>query len=157
MKFLKVTLYATAVPLGLAITIWFVSRSDLPGGSGAFQSATNSKWASTLLTAAYGFGLTLTGVALGAIYRRLIKLRTAGVEKIGIGQLLSDVLGSVDFYIGLVGAPIVYGLLWQSLADISFAGLTIIALQNGFTSHAILDQFVSGRPAQAPAGGVPHA
>jgi hypothetical protein len=152
MKFLRVPLYVAAVLAGLAITVWFVSRSEVPGGSGAFQSATTSKWTSTLLTAAYGFGLTLAGVALGATYRRLIKLRTAGVEKIGIRQLLGDVFTSVDFYTGLVGAPIVYGLLWQSLADISLAGLSVIALQNGFSSHAILDQFVSSKPAQPAAG-----
>ena len=67
-----------------------------------------------------------------------------------------DVFTSVDFYIGLVGAPIVYGLLWQSLVDISLAGLSIIALQNGFTSHAVLDQFVSSKPPQLAAANDPH-
>jgi hypothetical protein len=151
MKFFKLVSSTTAVLVGLAITVWFASRSQVPGASGAFQSETISKWTSTLLTAVYGFCLTLTGVALGAMYRRLIKLRTDGVDKIGARQLLGDVFTSVDFYVGLVGAPIVYGLLWQSLADISLAGLTIIALQNGFTSHAILDQFVSSKPAQPAA------
>jgi hypothetical protein len=78
--------------------------------------------------------------------------RTAGVDKVGARPLLRDVFSSVDFYIGLVGAPIVYGLLWRSLADISLAGLSVIALQNGFTSHAILDQFVSNKPAQTAVG-----
>jgi hypothetical protein len=112
MKSFKLASSTAAVLIGLAITVWFVSRSQIPTASGAFQSATISKWTSTLLTAAYGFCLTLTGVALGATYRRLIKLRAAGVDKIGIWQLLADVFTSVDFYIGLVGAPIVYGLLW---------------------------------------------
>jgi hypothetical protein len=155
MKFVKVASSTAAALIGLAITIWFVSRSDVPGASGAFQSATTSKWTTTLLTAAYGFCLTLAGVALGATYRRLIKLRTAGEDKIPVGQLLGAVFSSVDFYIGLVGAPIVYGLLWQSLADISLAGLSVIALQNGFTSHAILDQFVNSKPAQPAAGNDP--
>lgn len=107
------------------------------------------KWTNALFTAGYGFCLTLIGVAPGATYRRLITLRSAGVDKISFGKLIADVFCSVDFYVGIVGAPIVYGLLWQSLNDISLAGLSIIALQNGFTSHAILDQFVSSKP-QAP-------
>jgi hypothetical protein len=146
MKVLRYASLAAAALVGLGITYWFVSRSQVPGASGAFQSATTQKWTSTLLTAGYGFCLTLIGVALGATYRRLIKLRSAGVDKISFGKLIGDVCTSVDFYIGLVGAPIVYGLLWQSLVDISLAGLSIIALQNGFTSHAILDQFVSSKP-----------
>jgi hypothetical protein len=145
MKSFRYVVLVAAVFSGLSITFWFVSRSQVPGASGAFQSATAPKWTSTLLTAGYGFCLTLIGVALGATYRRLIKLRTAGVDKVAVRKLLGDVFTSVDFYIGLVGAPIVYGLLWQSLADISLAGLSIIALQNGFTSHAIIDQFVNSK------------
>jgi hypothetical protein len=156
MKFFKFASSTAAVLIGLAITVWFVSRSEVPAASGAFQSATNSKWTATLLTAIFGFCVTLTGVTLGAAYRRLIKLRTAGVDKIGVQQVLRDVFTSVDFYIGIVGAPIVYGLLWQSLADISLAGLSIIALQNGFTSHAILDQFVSAKPVQPAAENAPR-
>ena len=146
MKSFRYVAFVAAAIAGLAITFWFVSRSEVPGASGAFQSAAAPKWTITLLTAGYGFCLTLIGVALGATYRRLIKLRSAGVDKIPFGKLIADVFSSVDFYIGLVGAPIVYGLLWQSLIDISLAGLSIIALQNGFTSHAILDQFVSSKP-----------
>jgi hypothetical protein len=157
MKFFRFTFFTAAVLIGLAITTWFVSRSQVPGASGAFESVTTARWTSTLLTATYGFCLTLIGVALGSTYRRLIKLRAAGTDKIAILRLLGDVFTSVDFYIGLVGAPIVYGLLWQSLSDISLAGLTIIALQNGFTSHAILDQFVNSKPAEPAAAGKSRA
>jgi hypothetical protein len=133
------------VLIGFAITAWFVARSDVPGASGAFQSAGGHGWKGTALTAAYGFAVTLLGVALGAAYRRLIKLRASGVEKIAPRELLGDVLTSVDFQIGLVGAPVVFGLLWQALSDISLAGLSVIALQNGFASHAILEQIVADK------------
>ncbi len=149
MKVSKSVFFPAAVLIGFAITIWFVSRSQVPGPSGAFESITSSKGTSVVLTALYGFCLTLIGVLLGATYRRLIKLRSAGVEKIAAKQLIGDVITSVDFYMGLVGAPIVYGLLWQSLADISLAGLSVIALQNGFASHAILDQIITGKSGQS--------
>lgn len=139
-----------ALVIGFGITFFFVSRSDVPGASGAFEGTSAKGWQLLALTAGYGFLVTIVGVILGAIYRRLIKLRNAGTETVKLPSLLGDVFSSVDFLIGIVGAPIVYGLLWQSLADISIAGLTIIALQNGFASHAILDQFVGQGP-RAPA------
>lgn len=148
----KIIPLTAVVVIGFTITAWFVHRRDIPGASGAFQSGGAGDWMSFALTAGYGFVVTLVGVALGAAYRRLVKLGTSGTDRIKPLQLASDVINSVDFQIGLVGAPIVYGLLWQSISDIHLSGLTIIALQNGFTSHAILDQFVTGRPAQHAAG-----
>jgi len=149
----KIVSLIVAVLIGLAITAWFVHRRDIPGASGAFQSGGAGDWMSLALTAGYGFVVTLVGVALGAAYRRLVKLGAAGTDRVKPVQLASDVINSVDFQIGLVGAPIVYGLLWQSISDIHLAGLTVIALQNGFTSHAILDQFVTGRPPHHETGG----
>ena len=145
MRYVRIVSLIVVVLLGFAITAWFVTRSDVPGASGAFQSAGGHSWQGTALTAAYGFAVTLVGVALGAAYRRLIRLRSSGVDRVAPRHLVGDVLTSVDFQIGLVGAPIVFGLLWQSLSDISLAGLTVIALQNGFASHAVLEQIVGGR------------
>lgn len=132
--------------VGFSITLWFAARVHTPSASGAFQSNGESSALSTTLTACYGFAVTLFGVLLGAIYRRLVKLRGEGVEAIGPLAMVKTVLVSIDFQIGIVGAPIIYGLLWQSLADVSLVGLSVIALQNGFTAHAILDQFTSAKP-----------
>lgn len=145
-----------AILLGFVITMWFVHHNDLPSASGAFHSDGASSWQVVVLTAAYGFAVTLIGVALGAAYRRLVKIGASGTDKIAPLSLMKDVFSSVDFQIGLVGAPIVYGLLWQSISDIHLAGLTVVALQNGFASHAILDQFVSKASAPGgPAAGAP--
>jgi hypothetical protein len=153
MKPLRLLTLAAAVLVGLAITAWFVHRNEIPSASGAFQSAGAGSWQTVALTAAYGFAVTLVGVALGATYRRLVRLRASGVDAISPGKLIAAVVSSVDFQIGLVGAPVVYGLLWQSISDIHIAGLTIIALQNGFTSHAILDQLMGNKPQQPAAAG----
>ncbi len=135
---------------GFLITFWFAGRVHTPSASGAFQSNGGSRPLSVALSAGYGFAMTLFGVLLGATYRRLIKLRSDGVDAISPLRLLKTVFASVDFQIGLVGAPIIYGLLWQSLADVSLVGLTVIALQNGFTAHAILDQFTTQKPQNKP-------
>ena len=136
---------------GFMITLWFAGRVHTPSASGAFQSADGrSSPSSIALAAGYGFAMTLFGVLLGAAYRRLIKLRADSVDATNLLSLLKSVVASVDFQIGLVGAPIIYGFLWQSLADVSLAGLTVIALQNGFASHAILEQFAMPKSPKDP-------
>jgi hypothetical protein len=73
---------------GFMITLWFAGRVHTPSASGAFQSADGSSPSSIALTAGYGFAMTLFGVLLGAAYRRLIKLRTDGVDTINLLSLL---------------------------------------------------------------------
>src|SRR6266852_1377805 len=107
MKLVRVGSLVVVVLVGLGITTWFVSRSYLPMASGAFQSsAAGHSWVGTALTAGYGFGITLIGVALGATYRRLVRLRSGGTERVAPGKLIVDILSSIDFQIGLVGSPL---------------------------------------------------
>ena len=146
MRNVKLASLLVALCAGFAVTAWFVWHAGASGASGAFESPDNTGYKLVALTAAYGFAITLLGVALGAIYRRLLKLKSGGAEKVAFGQLLGDVFTSIDFQLSLVGAPIVYGLLWQSLTTVSIAGITIIALQNGFASHAVLNQLAGGKP-----------
>jgi hypothetical protein len=141
----RAVLLVLAMVAGFGITAWFVARSQVPTVMGAFESQESRTALSTALTAGYGFAITLIGVALGAAYRRLIRMRAEGEDKVLVGKLVREVSGSIDFLIGLVGSPIVFGLLWKALADVSLPGLTLIALQNGFASHAILDQAIDGR------------
>ena len=141
-----------AVLAGLAITVFFVARSQIPTVRGAFEVGTNGRsWFVTVLTAGYGFAMTLLGVFIGAAYRRLIELRSTGEDRARLRQVAAAVWGSIDFQIGLVGSPLIFGLLWQSIDDISLAGITVIALQNGFTSHAVLDRVVPHDQVPAPA------
>lgn len=127
---------------GLMITIFFVVRSSVPTVQGAFGVPGVSSWVVTVSTAVYGFLMTLIGVFVGAAYRRLIELRSKGVSSVRLRSIAKQTLRSIDFHIGLVGSPIVFGLIWQAIGDISVAGITIIALQNGFASHAVLERVV---------------
>jgi hypothetical protein len=86
--------------------------------------------------------MTLIGVFIGAAYRRLIEMRGKGVATVKFHRLATEVLRSIDFHIGLIGSPLIFGLIWQAIDDISIAGITVIALQNGFASHAVLERVV---------------
>jgi hypothetical protein len=96
------------------------------------------------LTGIYGFTMLMVGVALGGIYRRLVDIKKQGVAQVQRRQLFSELGGSTDFLIGVVTSPVMFGMLWQTLGDISIGALTLVALQNGFAAHAASDQLVSG-------------
>ena len=135
-----------AVIIGLGITLFFAFQTSLPSIHGAFAVTNDSPITGTLLSAAYGFCTTLVGVFIGAAYRRLIQLRDQGITTVKFSKVTKDVFGSIDFHIGLIGSPLVFGLIWQAISDISIAGLTVIALQNGFASHAVLERVVPFTP-----------
>jgi hypothetical protein len=91
----------------------------------------------------YGFVITLVGVFLGSTYRQLQALKEKGETQIkDIGAFFRTVLMSIDLWIGIVGAPIVYALLWKSMETVSVAGLTVVALQNGFCCTLVIANLV---------------
>jgi hypothetical protein len=130
------------IVIGLSITAYFIWQNRVPTVQGAFEMAGEGSWLATAASAVYGFLMTLLGVFIGAAYRHLIELRSKGKTSVGLRSISAQVLRSTDFHIGVVGSPLVFGLLWQAIGDISVAGLTVIALQNGFTSHAVLERVV---------------
>lgn len=141
------TFFAAAI--GFAVSWYFVSRTEAGTVFGAFEGPDGSRTPSgTALAAAYGFGVTLLGAALGATYRHLVALRAKGVERARPRNVVKAVWGSVDFLMALVGAPLVFALIWQSLGDTTLAGLTVIALQNGFACNAIAATVVPGKAPQ---------
>ncbi|WP_148301741.1 hypothetical protein [Sneathiella glossodoripedis] len=92
------------------------------------------------MTALSAFVMTLFGVLIGALYRRLVQMQEDGRKTVKYMVLLRNVLRSIDFQIGLVGAPVVFGLLWQAISGLSIEAMLVIALQNGFASHAVLKE-----------------
>ena len=141
----KITFFAAALA-SFAIVYFFVNRSSQPSVSGAFGVDPDTTF-STLLTAFVAFLTTLLGVFLGAVYRRLVKMQGAGRKTVRYRVLFRDVLRSIDFQIGLFGAPVVFGLLWQAISGLSMEAMLVIALQNGFASHAILKEVTPFRAA----------
>jgi len=132
---------------GLGVMIAF----PVLGSSGQILGGLDTSQAQTPLlqlfaSGSYGFAMTLLGVLLGAIYRRLILLQKRNVETVNFRPFLSSVLRSPDFLIGLVGAPIVFGLIWQALGATSLPAYTVIALQNGFAANALIAQLSQAAP-----------
>lgn len=130
--------------VGLGVTIWFASRTQPGTVFGAFEGADHSRHTlGTVGAGIYGFFFTLLGATLGVIYRRLIELRKADRKTIRIAEILSYLAGSIDYKVALVGAPIVFGLIWRTLSETPLEVYTIVALENGFVSNAVISQFVT--------------
>jgi hypothetical protein len=68
-------------------------------------------------------------------------------------------LKSVDMWLGLAGAPIVYALVLQSTAGMTLPGLLVVALENGFCCLIVLNGFMRNaeKDARPSAKGTPAA
>jgi hypothetical protein len=100
---------------------------------------------------ALSFSATIAGVVLGSAYRQLRALQAAGIHTIpDAPAFLSTVVRSVDLWLGLVGAPIVYALLLQSTDGMSLPGLLLVALENGFCCLLIVNAFVGRAASDTP-------
>jgi hypothetical protein len=100
----------------------------------------------------YGYGITLIGVVLGAAYRELQARREKGETQLAsVTGFATSVLRSIDFWLSLCGSPIVYALLWKSLEGGNQAGLTIMALQNGFCCTMVVGALLKRGPDQPAA------
>jgi len=89
------------------------------------------------------FSATIAGVVIGSTYRQLRALQAAGLTTIPNARVfLSDLSRSIDLWLGLVGAPIVYALLLQSTDGMSLPGLLLVALENGFCCLLIVNAFI---------------
>ena len=107
------------------------------------------------LIVVYGYAVTLIGVMLGSGYRELQKLREGGKTNIeNVGLFFKGIFSSIDLWMGLLGSPIVYALLWKSIDSSNVSGLTIVALQNGFCCTVIISNFTKGK--HEPTGGGEH-
>lgn len=105
----------------------------------------------------YGYLVTLVGVLLGSAYRELQARRDRGDTQLkSVSEFAKSVLRSIDFWLSLCGSPIVYALLWKSLEGGSQAGLTIMALQNGFCCTMVVGALLKRGPDRTPvAAGTP--
>jgi hypothetical protein len=100
----------------------------------------------------YGYIITLAGVVLGSAYRELQTRKQRGETMIrSPRRFLRAVFLSLDFWMSLCGSPLVYALIWKSLEGGNLAGLTTIALQNGFCCTVIIGSLIS-KPTQTPTG-----
>jgi hypothetical protein len=93
-------------------------------------------------------GATVAGVILGSVYRRLRRLQAQGKDIVeDIPAFFSSAFRSIDMWLALVSAPIVYALLLQSTDGMSLPGMLLVALQNGFCCLLIAEAFVGKKEA----------
>jgi hypothetical protein len=140
-KFMKATLYALMAVLGFVIWFYFAQKDQLTYGflTGPEKSIFSNK----IVLIIYGYLVTVIGVVLGTIYRELSEMKEKGRRRITkIGVFIKRIFSSIDLWLGLLGSPFVYALIWKSIDEGSISGLTVIALQNGFSCTIITNSFL---------------
>lgn len=131
----RLFLYATLAIGGIAGWLYFATPSNLAfGGLQDPNSTTNRVWLWVL-----GYLITLGGVACGSGYRSLQKLQGQSIGS--VRKFFGGVLLSTDLWMGLLGSPIVYGLILRSTTGMSHSAFFVTALENGFCCTILINSF----------------
>jgi len=138
----RTTISTVLCLIGAAIFYFFAAQKSGAEIRGAFEIPGAPSYVSTILMASLGYITMVIGVALGSLYRLLIQKKSAGQQGAKWSTAISEAFRSLDFQIGIVGSPLIFGLLWQGISDLGTAQYLVIALQNGFTVHAVLGRIV---------------
>ncbi len=145
MKVIKMFLYVALAVVGFLASRFVITAQPLRFGANAIPET------QTVTVVLYGYLVTLAGVVLGSAYRELQARKDRGETQISnVSAFAKSVLLSIDFWTSLCGSPIVYALLWRSLDGGNVAGLTVIALQNGFCCTVVISSFLKRGPEQNP-------
>jgi hypothetical protein len=136
---------ATAVALGVGFLGFFFI---LPHDSrfGMFIAGAEVNVGRLLLS----FSATVLGVMLGSFYRQLRALPSGTVIINDLGAFISQVFHSVDLWLGLAAAPLVYALLLKATSGMALSGLVVVALENGFCCSLIADGVLARREPEPP-------
>jgi hypothetical protein len=144
-KIAKMFLYVLLASIGFFAWHYLVTAQPLRFGA---NETPETQKVSVVI---YGYLVTLAGVVLGSAYRELQARKERGETQIGsVPAFAKSVVLSIDFWTSLCGSPIVYALLWRSLDGGNIAGLTVIALQNGFCCTMVISNFLKRGPEQNP-------
>jgi len=144
-KIAKMILYVALACVGFFVWRYLITAQPLRFG------ANETPETQAVPVVLYGYLVTLAGVILGSAYRELQARKEHGETQIGnVSAFAKSVFLSIDFWTSLCGSPIVYALLWKSLDGGNVAGLTVIALQNGFCCTMVISNFLKRGPEQNP-------
>ncbi|MER8640199.1 hypothetical protein [Mesorhizobium sp. M1365] len=127
----------------IAATIGFTALYSLAPRSPSFGMFEGPE-GQGILRLVLSFLATIVGVICGSFYRELRKLQNGGATTIQDPRaFIMGMLRSVDLWLGLVGAPIVYALLLRATDGMSLTGLLAVALENGFCCLIVLSGVTS--------------
>jgi|GEM_PF-6900620 len=86
------------------------------------------------------FVATIVGVLLGGFYRNLRALKDGGATELKDPRaFIQGTLRSIDLWLGMISAPIVFSLLLKGADGMNLPGLLSVALQNGFCCLVIIN------------------
>jgi len=133
MRRMGVPLSILAAIVGFGAFWYMVPRDE---AFGMFEGTGHANLSRIILS----FAATIGGVVLGSFHRQLRRLGTVTIPD--VPAFFSQVFRSVDLWLGLAGAPVVYALLLQSTDGMSAPGLLLVGLENGFCCNVIVNAFV---------------
>jgi hypothetical protein len=141
---------AVIVSLGVSVVIYWFMASNTNVVFGANQEPGPDK---TQLIV-YGYLMTLVGVFCGAACRELIALRGKGERGIpAFKAFFVEVGHSTDLWLGMFGSPLVFASVLRGFDGQNFAGLTVLALQSGFTCTMVIAALVMPQEKKERQGG----
>ncbi len=122
------------------ISVWIFLAEDAPLRFGAVAAPQEpSVW--YMIS---GYFITVVGVFLGSVFRELHELKKLKKKTLDNPVLfIKNVTLSIDLWMGLCAAPLVYALLLKNLGGGGMAGLFTIALENGFCCTLMASQFIN--------------
>jgi len=129
----KTILYATFALVGMFGWIYLTTPSSLSFGALQDPNSTSNK----IWLWIFGYLVTLIGVASGSGYRNLQKQRSQTIGS--IREFFGGIFLSTDLWMGLLGSPIVYGLILKSTEGMSRAAFFVTALENGFCCTILIN------------------
>ena len=91
------------------------------------------------LRSTLGFSATLLGVLLGVVYRELREVQATGEKRLKVRAFFRDIRRSINLWLGMVGAPVVFALLLKSSEGARLGGFLVMALEHGFCCSIILN------------------
>jgi hypothetical protein len=95
---------------------------------------------SRLLTISVGYGATVAGALLGAVYRDLRARQRHGETHIESPlSFFGELLRSINLWLAITGSPIVFALLLKTTSGMGLSGIVVVALENGFSCLLVLD------------------
>jgi hypothetical protein len=146
-RWIKIPLFLALAVIGIVGWRYLISSEPLRFGATAVPEQQGTR------VLIYGYAVTLAGVVLGSAYRELQARKQRGEMSLtSLRDFVGAVFLSLDFWMSLCGSPLVYALIWKSMDGGNIAGLSTIALQNGFCCTVIISSFMSKPNQPTPVG-----
>jgi hypothetical protein len=128
---------AAAVCVGVGFAAW---RFLYTGESGLLGAVAAPDTRISTMGLLLGYAATLLGVFMGAGYRHLGGSEQPSGRLTSVRRTFMNILRSRDLWAGIFASPLVFGVIFKTVDGIGLSGLVVIAVQNGFFCHFVIQQ-----------------